>query len=130
MLGNGDERPYRIREDQGILFLVLTNGSMIDTWAMKGILREMRDHDPVAASPVMVEQQELVRMTPEAKLLLVRVCRSIARPVAFIAYDLPDRIQGDFFARFHKPSFPFRVFDSPERALTWFASFPVSVQVR
>ena len=40
-----------------------------------------------------------------------------------MAYDLPDRIQGDFFLRFHKPKFPFRVFSVAEEAQLWFAKF-------
>lgn len=123
MLETDGANRFRIKEDQGVLFLVLVNGALIDTWAMKDILRAVRRYDPIGGAPVMVEQEELVRMTPEAKLLLTRVCRSTARPVAFMAYDLPDRIQGDFFARFHRPGFPFRVFDVPLKALEWFSSF-------
>ena len=120
---------FRLKEENGVLQLVLVNGALIDTWAMKDILRAVRLYDPIGGAPVMVEQEELVRMTPEAKLLLTRVCRNTARPVAFMAYDLPERIQGDFFARFHRPGFPFRVFDMPTKAFEWFSAFTTMVSV-
>lgn len=127
MLETGGPGLFRLMEEEGVLRLVLVNGALIDTWAMKDILRAVRHYDPIGGVPVMVEQEELVRMTPEAKLLLTRICRNAARPVAFMAYDLPERIQGDFFARFHRPGFPFRVFDAPARAHEWFTAFTTSV---
>lgn len=120
---------YIISEEDGVLLVRLGNVLPIDVWAMKDILRALHRLDPVGGAPVMVEQEELVRMTPEAKFFLARICTNDQRPVAFMAYDLPDRIQGEFFARFHKPVFPFRVFAVREEALHWFLNWsrPVAV---
>ncbi len=115
--------PFGIWEEDGLLRLVLCNAAPIDVWAMKDILRAVHRFDPVGGAPVMVEQEELVRMTPEAKVFLARICHNDQRPVAFMAYDLPDRIQGEFFLRFHKPAFPFRVFAVQEDAQQWLARY-------
>lgn len=115
--------PFVLWEEEGILHLVLGNAEPIGPWAMKDLLRRMRHIDPIGGQPVLVEQQELMRMTPDARAFLVRVCQSDARPVAFVADDLPDRIQGEFFLRFHKPGFPFRVFAFREEAYRWFAQY-------
>ena len=120
---------FEVWEEDGIVRLVLGNATPIDPWAMKDILRALNRIDPIGGAPVMVEQEELVRMTPDAKLFLVRICTHNQRPVAFMAYDLPDRIQGEFFMRFHKPVFPFRVFSAQDEALGWFTQFTGAVFV-
>lgn len=121
--------PFEVWEQDGVLHLLLGNAVPIDAWMMKEILRCLHQLDPIGGEPVMVQQREVARMTPDAKSFLVRVCRSELRPVAFIAPDLPDRIQGDFFARFHKPAFPFRVFAVPEHAFDWFARYANGLRV-
>lgn len=124
-----DQRPgffnphFHIEESEGVLVLLLGNSAPIDETIMKDILRAVHRMDPVGGLPILVQQDELVRMTPEAKTFLARTCDNRARPVAFMAYDLPDRIQGDFFLRFHKPKFPFRVFSVVDDAQQWFTQF-------
>lgn len=112
---------FQLEVIHGTMVLLLGNSEPIDEAAMKEILRAVRELDPAGVIPILVQQDELVRMSAEAKMFLARTCDNRHRPVAFIAYDLPDRIQGDFFLRFHKPKFPFRVFAMPEDALQWFA---------
>ena len=114
---------FHLEEASGVLVLLLGNSAPIDETIMKDILRAVHRMDPIGGMPILVQQDELVRMSPEAKTFLARTCDSRERPVAFMAYDLPDRIQGDFFPRFHKPRFPFRVFSVPEEAQQWFAKF-------
>lgn len=120
---------FELWEEEGVLRLVLGNSAPIDAVLMKDILRSLHRLDPVGGEPLMVEQEELVRMTADAKAFLVRACRSNDRPVAFMAFDLPDRIQGEFFARFHKPGFPFRVFAAREHALDWFGRYATGLRV-
>lgn len=114
---------FHLEAVQGILVLLLGNSVPIDETVMKDILRAVHRMDPVGGMPILVQQDELVRMSPEAKTFLARTCDNRERPVAFMAYDLPDRIQGDFFLRFHKPKFPFKVFSVAEEAQQWFARF-------
>ncbi len=114
---------FHLEEASGVLVLLLGNSAPIDEMIMKDILRAVHRMDPVGGMPILVQQDELVRMSPEAKTFLARTCDNRERPVAFMAYDLPDRIQGDFFLRFHKPRFPFRVFSVAEEAQLWFAKF-------
>lgn len=106
-------------EEGEVLRLLLRNTTPIDNRIIKDILRAMDLLDPYGTRPVMVEQEDLMRMTSEARVLLVRACRHGHRPVAFVANDLPERIQGEFFARFHRPPFPFRVFGFREEAEHW-----------
>ncbi len=114
---------FHLEEAGGILVLLLGNSAPVDELVMKDILRAIHRLDPVGGMPILVQQDELVRMSPEAKTFLARTCNNRERPVAFMAYDLPDRIQGDFFLRFHKPKFPFRVFSVAEEAQQWFSKF-------
>lgn len=111
--------PFEAWEEGEVLRLTLLNKASIDNWVIKDILRLLDLLDPHGRRPVLVEQEDLVRMTPEARLLLVRACRSGDRPVAFLAHDIPERIQAEFFARFHRPAFPFRVFGFREEAEHW-----------
>lgn len=121
--------PYELWEQEGVLYLKLGNSVPIDPWTMKEILRGVSELDPSGDAPILVEQQELVRMTADAKSFLVRACKAQSRPVAFMAYDLPDRIQGEFFVRFHKPVFPFRVFGARDHAMDWFSRFASGLHV-
>jgi hypothetical protein len=121
--------PYELWEQDGLLHLVLGNALPIDAWMMKDILRSVNQLDPIGGEPIIVEQMELTRMTADAKTFLVRVCRSNLRPVAFMAYDLPERIQGEFFAQFHRPVFPFRVFAAREHAMAWFMRYATGLRV-
>lgn len=111
--------PFEAWEEGEVLRLNLLNKASIDNWVIKDILRLLDLLDPYGLRPVLVEQEEMVRMTAEARLLLVRACRSGDRPVAFLAHDIPERIQAEFFARFHRPPFPFRVFGFREEAEHW-----------
>ncbi len=106
-------------EEGEMLRLVLRVRATIDQAVMKDILRCLDLLDPRGLRPVMVEMEDLVRMTSEARLLLVRACRNGHRPVAYMAHDLPERIQGEFFVRHHRPPFPFRVFSFREEAEHW-----------
>ena len=50
---------------------------------MKDILRAVHRMDPIGGMPILVQQDELVRMSPEAKTFLARTCDStcgLARP--------------------------------------------------
>ena len=114
---------FHLEEAGGILVLLLGNSAPVDELVMKDILRAIHRLDPVGGMPILVQQDELVRMSPEAKTFLARTCNNRERPVAFMAYDLPDRIQGDFFLGVHKPKFPFRVFSVAEEAQQWFSKF-------
>lgn len=106
-------------EEGEVLRLLLRNVTPIDNRVIKDIVRAMELLDPYGTRPVMVEQEDLMRMTAEARALLVRACRKGHRPVAFVAHDLPERIQGEFFVRHHRPPFPFRVFGFREEAEHW-----------
>jgi hypothetical protein len=120
-----EQRPpvFNVYDEDGVIHLVLGHTDTIDPWVMKEILRALHRVDPVGGAPVMVEQHDVVRMTPDAKFFLARICEQHIRPVAYMAYDLPERIQGEFFLRFHKPRFPFRVFNAHDEALKWFGQF-------
>ena len=82
---------FHIEETEGVLVLLLGNSAPIDEPIMKDILRAVHRMDPVGGLPILVQQDELVRMTPEAKTFLARTCDNSTRPVASMAYDLPDR---------------------------------------
>ncbi len=120
---------FEVWKEDGLVRLVLGNAAPIEPLGMKEILHALHGLDPLGVAPVMVEQEELVRMSPDAKNFLARFCSQDKRPVAFMAYDLPDRIQGEFFARFHKPTFPFRVFAAQDEALSWFTQITGAVFV-
>lgn len=115
--------PFEAWDEEGIIRLVLCSAAVIDLQAMRAALRQVSALDPYGGLPVLVEQEELVRMTPDARTFLARACRNDKRPVAFVAYDLPDRIQGEFFSRFYRPHFPFRVCASIDDAHRWFNVF-------
>ncbi|MFT3886147.1 MAG: hypothetical protein QM724_12185 [Flavobacteriales bacterium] len=125
-----ERTPFEAWEEEGVIRLVLCNAAEIDLQAMRAVLRHVRGLDPYGGVPVVVEQEELVRMTPEARTLLARSCRNDERPVAFVAYDLPDRIQGEFFARFYQPHFPFRVCVSIDDAHRWIQAFSRLLRAR
>lgn len=110
-------------DDHGTVRLMLRSTALIDALVMKDILRALRRTDPIGGAPVVVQQEQLVRMTADAKFFLARVCTNDQRPVAYLAEDLPERIQGEFFLRFHKPVFPFRLFTSLDEAERWCASY-------
>lgn len=118
-----ERQPFEVWEEDGVIRLVLCSSSIIDRWAMRQVLRRIQALDRIGGLPVLVEQEELVRMTPDARTFLSRACGNDKRPVAFVAYDLPDRIQGEFFARFYRPHFPFRVCASIDDAHRWFNVF-------
>lgn len=111
--------PFELWREEGIMHLVFSKGSNIGVREVKELVRLFNVMDPTGAFPVMVEQDEQVIIEAEARRMLQRTCRDRTRPVAFLAHDIADRIQGDFFLRFHKPVFPFRVFNIREEAERW-----------
>jgi len=79
--------------------------------------------------PVLYWQDELVQVDVRARDLLRRACRGQGRAVGFVVRDVADRVQGNFFQRFHRPRFPFRVCHDQEDALRWFRERRQAIQL-
>ena len=113
--------PYELWREDGLLRVELTAQARIDRSRMCELIRLAEAIDPDGMMPLLVLLSPQVRVSPEARTLLVRCSTRRGRAVAFIAADLSDRLQGEFFLRFHKPAFPFRVCQEVNEALAWIA---------
>lgn len=111
--------PYELWREEGVLHVRLKARTGIDLHAMRDLLRLAQAMDPAGRTPLVVEVREQVRVMPEARTLLVRCSRRRGRPVAFLAAERSDRLQAEFFLRFNRPSFPFRVCHDLEDAADW-----------
>lgn len=113
-------RPFELWREEGRLHLHLANGARIGLREMKELLRLIEALDPERCCPVLYWQDELVQVDSAARDLLRRACRGPGRAVGFVVRDVADRVQGNFFVRFHRPRFPFRVCTDRDDALRWF----------
>ncbi|HMQ77488.1 MAG TPA: hypothetical protein PKE21_14790 [Flavobacteriales bacterium] len=111
--------PYELWREEGVLRVRLKARTRVDLREMRDLLRLAQAVDPGGRMPLVVELRELVRVAPEARTLLVRCSRLRGRPVAFLAADRSDRLQAEFFLRFNRPTFPFRVCADLEDAADW-----------
>ncbi|MBK6754497.1 MAG: hypothetical protein IPH53_00465 [Flavobacteriales bacterium] len=113
--------PYELWREDGLLRVELTAQARIGRWEMCELIRLAEAMDPQGSMPLLVMLGPQVRVSPDARTLLVRCSKRRGRAVAFIAAELADRLQGEFFLRFHKPAFPFRVCAEVHEALAWIA---------
>ena len=113
--------PFELWREDGLLRVELTAQARIGRSEMCELIRLAEAMDPHGAMPLLVMLGQQVRVSPEARTLLVRCSARRGRAVAFIAAELSDRLQGEFFLRFHKPTFPFRVCSEVHEALGWIA---------
>jgi len=111
--------PYELWREEGVLRVRLKARTRVELREMRDLLRLAQAIDTGGRMPLVVELSEQVRVVPEARTLLVRCSRLRGRPVAFLATDRSDRLQAEFFLRFNRPSFPFRVCTGPEDAADW-----------
>lgn len=122
--------PFEIWREEGVIHLLLTRGSRIDNNVMKEILRVMGAIDPAMRSPVLLEQEDRAVLAEGARALLHRFARVPGRPVAFIASDLRDRVQGEMLTHWFNTRFPFRTFAWKTDALKWVEAWQRSPGLR
>lgn len=122
--------PFEIWREEGVIRLVLTRGAHLDVPALKELLRVLGAVDPHGSAPVLVEHEERARMDERARELLRRMHHSPARPVAYMANDLEDRVQGAMLGRVYDRLFPFRAFVWKEEALRWLEGWLKSPHLR
>jgi hypothetical protein len=111
--------PFEIWREDGTIRLLLTRSSRIDLPVMKEILRVVGAIDPSGRSPVLVEQEDRAVLEEGARGFLLRLHHRPGRPVAFVANDLADRVQGELLGRYYSDRFPFRTFAWKEEAVHW-----------
>ena len=122
--------PFELWREEGVIRLVFTRGAQVDVPAMKELLRVLGAVDPTGRAPVLVEQEERVHVDALARNLLRRACHGPARPVAFMANDIEDRVHGAMLSRFYNERFPFRAFVWREEALRWIEGWLRSPELR
>jgi hypothetical protein len=122
--------PFEIWREEGVIRLIFTRGACIDVPALKELLRVLGAVDPAGTAPVLVEQEERAHMYGTARELLRRIQHRPARPVAFMAYDLEDRVHGAMLGRVYNERFPFRSFVWKEEALRWLEGWLRSPHLR
>ncbi|MCB9169846.1 MAG: hypothetical protein H6594_05765 [Flavobacteriales bacterium] len=122
--------PFELWREDGVLRLLLTRHARIGPTEAKELVRLIAALDPLGEAPVLLELGELVQVGPVAKELLSRLHGEPRRAVALLALDTSDRLQGEFFRRFHRPLFPFRVFADPQEAHRWLAIWARSPGLR
>ncbi|HOP43546.1 MAG TPA: hypothetical protein PLA11_08490 [Flavobacteriales bacterium] len=129
MLPLGKARPFELWREQDRLHLHLASGTRVGVREMKELLRLIEALDPGRMCPVLYWQDELVQVDVRARDLLRRACRGQGRAVGFVVRDVADRVQGNFFQRFHRPRFPFRLCHDQEDALRWFRERRQAIQL-
>ena len=122
--------PFELWREDGVLRVVLCRFVSIDTAEVKVLVRMLGSLDEHGVQPVVVESEEHVRFTPDARVLLSRCRMGTARPVAFVGNDRSDRDTAELFAHYLEPSFPFRSFGCLGDALDWSARWKQAPRMR
>lgn len=86
---------------------------------MKEIIRVLGVIDDTGVEPVVLELEEHVRVSADARVFLSRCCSETGRPVAMVATERADREMGDLFQHYLQPAFPFRTFGHVADAGDW-----------
>ena len=111
--------PFEIWREEGVMRVVMGQFMRIGVSEVKEIIRVLGVIDDTGSDPVVLELEEHVRVSPDARVFLSR-CRSGAgRPVAMVAFDRADREMGDLFRQYLQPAFPFRTFGHVADAGDW-----------
>ncbi len=111
--------PFELWREDGVLHLVLRNGSELDIRNLKELMRLIAAMDPDGRAPVLMECRDEVHVEEDARVLLCRACGKQGHPVALFTTDLQCRLQGELFKQVQRPAFPFRVFGWRDEALRW-----------
>lgn len=122
--------PFELWREEGLLRVVFTRLSRIGTDEVKELVRSLGTLDNDGADPVLVEMEEHVRVSPDARVLLSRCGMGTGRPVAFVGNDRNDRDMAELFVHYLEPPFPFRSFGCLGDALDWSARWKRAPRMR
>ncbi|MEO8068802.1 MAG: hypothetical protein ABI599_13990 [Flavobacteriales bacterium] len=113
--------PFEIWREDGVMRVVFCRFTCIGVDEMKEVIRMLGAVDDSGADPVVLELEEHVRVSADARVFLARCSSEAGRPVAFVAGDRSDREMGELFHRYLQPAFPFRTFGHVADAGDWAA---------
>jgi hypothetical protein len=91
--------PFELWREHGVVFLQFGHAASIDVPLVKELLRVLNAVDPTGRAPILVDHDARVELLPAAFQLLRRSCRRPSRPVAWMARDRADLLQGETHAR-------------------------------
>ncbi len=111
--------PFEIWREEGVMRVVMCQFMRIGVSEMKEIIRVLGVIDDTGTDPVVLELEEHVRVSPDARVFLSRCCSGAGRPVAMVASERTDREMGDLFRQYLQPAFPFRTFGHVTDAGDW-----------
>ncbi|MFZ1688678.1 MAG: hypothetical protein WAU70_14715 [Flavobacteriales bacterium] len=113
--------PFEIWREDGLMRVLFCRFMRIGVSEMKEIIRVLGVIDDTGVEPVVLELEEHVRVSADARVFLSRCCSENGRPVAMVATDRDDREMGDLFHHYLQPAFPFRTFGHVLDAGDWAA---------
>lgn len=102
----------------------------LDVPMVKELLRVLEAVDPTGRAPVLVEHENRVQLEPEAAALLRRSCERPSRPLAWMARDRAEVLEGEMHARQFHAHFPMRTFTWREEAMRWIKAWLRSPDLR
>jgi hypothetical protein len=111
--------PFEIWREDGVLRVLLGSFTCIGVNEAKEMVRVLGAVDASGLEPVVIDTEEHVRFTADARVFLSRCCPDVGRPVAFVGFDGTDRLVAERFAHFLQPAFPFKAFNYLGDALDW-----------
>lgn len=122
--------PFEIWREDGVMRVVFCRFTCIGIGEMKEVIRMLGAVDETGVDPVVLELEEHVRVSADARVFLSRCSSEAGRPVAFVAGDRGDREMGERFQRYLEPAFPFRTFGHVSDAGDWAACWLRSPRMR
>jgi hypothetical protein len=73
--------------------------------------------------PHLFTTTKFVIMEKEVMEFMSSQANKYGKADAFVIHSLPQKIIGDFYLRFHKPSIPTKLFKSKAKAIAWLKTF-------
>lgn len=110
--------------EDGIIRVIYLKNAEIDLAAKKDLHRKYIEFAEFKSIPMLLELEDNVTITKEARVFARKI--EPLQPFnscAVIVNSLAYQILANFYAKFYRPTKPFKVFTNKEEAFKWLAQF-------
>ncbi len=116
-----------IRYKAPVIFLTFRENAFIDVAETREMIRESEKLTAKKPYLILSDSRVFLTITPEArKISADKIEAPLLVANAIMVNNLPLALTANFFLKFNKPHFKFKVFNNREKAMKWLLQFDPS----